>query len=296
MIKKSTSSSPKPKVRTPRRKRTRDDPPRHPSPAALALLRRANERVKGRSADGRHTPVRHAFVERASHSDNHDPPAANLLRASKGGALRLKLYLALLWQAGGGDERHAATWPARAWAELLDLPDPEGHGDRRIRDAIRALERAQLLKATREPGRPIMLTLLRDDGTANPYVHPGEVASAAKKQGAVDLSGLYVQLPPGFWTKGWAITLSGPGTVMLLVMQVLTKNGLRKGQWISPKQARSRFGLSEDTWTRGVAELRRHGLLETRKKPVSEDFGWRRVRNTYTLNCARLDTGPDGLS
>src|ERR1700739_718675 len=125
MIKKSTSSSPKPKVRTTRRKRARSDPApaRHPSSAALALLGRANERVKGQSKDGRHTPVRHGFIERANHPSDVDPPTASLLRASKGGALRLKLYLALLWQAGGGDERHAARWPARAWAELLDLPN-----------------------------------------------------------------------------------------------------------------------------------------------------------------------------
>ena len=51
--------------------------------------------------------------------------------------MQLKFYLAVLWQAGGGDERHSATWPARTWAALLDLPDPEHRGDRRIRDAIR---------------------------------------------------------------------------------------------------------------------------------------------------------------
>lgn len=207
--------------------------------------------------------------------------------------MRLKFYLALLWQAGGGDERHSATWPARAWAELLDLPDPDGRGDRRIRDAVRALEHAGLLTAKRRPGQPMELALLREDGTGTPYTNPGEVARAAKESGAeFDRRDLFVQLPATFWTRGWAIVLSAPGLAMLLVMLVLTENGERQGQWISPIQARSRFGISEDTWSRGVAELRGHGLVETRRKPVSQDFGWRRVRNTYTVNVGRLQEDP----
>jgi hypothetical protein len=242
--------------------------------------------------------VRHAFVDRGGQpadgaEESAGPPLALLLRASKGGALRVKLYLAVLWQAGGGDERHAVTWPARAWAALLDLPEPEGRGDRRIRDAFRALEEAGLLTAARAAGRPVAITLLRDDGSEEPYTNPGEAAHASKEKGEFDPGDLYVQLPPSFWTKGWALVLSGPGVAMLLVMLVLTKNGERKGVWINPLQARSRFALSEDTWTRGVTELRHHGLLETRKKPVSEDFGWRRVRNAYTLNRARLDHEPN---
>jgi hypothetical protein len=295
MTKKSITASPKPKLRTPRSKRPRIAAAA-PSQGALQLLSRANDRVKGRSAGGRNTAVRHAFIDRGQPAGPADdlggPPLALLLRASKGGALRVKLYLAVLWQAGGGDERHTVSWPARAWAALLDLPEPEGRGDRRIRDAIRALEQAGLLMAAHESGRPATITLLRDDGTAETYTNPGEAARAAKEKGAFDPGDLYVQLPPSFWTKGWALVLSGPGIAMLLVMLVLTKNGEKKGVWISPAQARSRFGLSEDTWTRGVTELRRHGLLETRKKPVSEDFGWRRVRNAYALNRAGLDHEP----
>lgn len=56
---------------------------------------------------------------------------------------------------------------------------------------------------------------------------------------------MFVQLPPAFWTQGWAIVLSAPGLAMLLVMLVLTENGSREGEWISPSQARSRFALSE---------------------------------------------------
>ena len=150
-----------------------------------------------------------------------------------------------------------------------------------------------MLTANRQPGRPIELVLRRDDATDAPYTHPGEEARAAKAAGEeFDRRELFVPLPPGFWTQGWAIILSAPGLAMLLVMLVLTENGKNTWVWINPSQARSRFGLSEDTWSRGVAELRDHGLLKTRKKPVSEDFGWKRVRNTYAVNLGRLSEDP----
>jgi hypothetical protein len=288
MTKKINTSSAK--ARPARSKRARVAAVPAPSEDALEILGRANKRARERK-----TPVRHAFIGfewQSSEPLSEAPPLALLLRATKGGAVRLKFYLALLWQAGGGDERHSVTWPARAWAALLDLPDPEHRGDRRIRDAIRVLERAHLLTAIRAPGQPIQLILRRDDGSGEPYTHPGEAARAAKEAGEFDRSELFVQLPPGFWTRGWAIVLSAPGVAMLLVLLMLTENGAKTGVWINPSQARSRFGLSEDTWTRGVAELRRHGLLEIRKKPVSEDFAWRRVRNTYTLDPARLEDDP----
>jgi hypothetical protein len=242
--------------------------------------------------------VRNTFIGRSPGAEPDDPtpiPLAGLLRPPKASGLRLRLYLALLWFAGGGDERHSVTIPARAWAELLDLPEPEGRGDRSVRAAVDALERANLVRTRRETGRPTEIVLLREDGTGQPYTHPGEAAAAAKEEGEADPSEFYVQLPPGFWTQGWALTLSTPALALLLVLLVITRNGERKRRWISPEQARDRFGLSQDTWSRGVAELVRLGLLEVHKRPVSEDFGWRRVRNTYTLLTDRLEAKPGEL-
>jgi hypothetical protein len=272
-----------------RPKRARSSLVPTPSDQSLELLGRASKRAKER-----HTPIRHSFigVRQSTEAPGHPAPLARLLRTSKGGAVRLRFYLALLWQAGGGDERHSVTWPARAWAELLDLPDPEHRGDRRIRDAIRSLERSGLVSTQRKPGQPITLTLQSDDGSREPYQHPGEAARTTKERGELDPKDLYVQLPSEFWTKGWALVLSGPGLAMLLVMLMLTQNGSLTGVWVSPQHARARFGISEDTWTRGVAELQELSVLEIRRRPVSEDFGWRRLRNTYKLNIARLSEKP----
>src|SRR4051794_4818306 len=75
------------------------------SEETLERLARANRKARERA-----TAVRHGFVG----SDPQVPdrvdeaPLALLLRGTRGGAVRLKFYLALLWQAGGGDDRHIA--------------------------------------------------------------------------------------------------------------------------------------------------------------------------------------------
>ncbi len=201
--------------------------------------------------------------------------------------MRLKLLLTLLWVAGGGDERHATrAWPARAWATLLDLDDPEGRGQRRIRDAIHWLEQKQFLRTERQPGKPMALQLLKEDGSGDPYFDPAPPAK--KKKGskeALGASDLYIELPYSFWTDGWAVRLSGRAIVMLLILREVTFSGAWK--WVSPSKARQIYGISEDTWSKGVAELKANEIVEIRKRPVGEEvFDFRRVRNTYKLTAA----------
>jgi len=191
----------------------------------------------------------------------------------------------------GGDDRHSVEFPARAFAELLDLPDPERRGDRRVRDSIRLFEREQLLRSERQPGRPNLLTLLHESGSGDPYSRPGRHAVAAKARNEVDVDNLFIRLPPSFWTNGWALTLSGPGLAMLLVVLLVTSNGRKPRQWVAPSE-RPRYGISEDTWSRGAAELERHGLISIGKRPVGDLFDQRRMRNTYTVNVVRLEQSP----
>lgn len=249
-----------------------------PSERALRAAQTLSDRVSNRAVR-----VRFSFVRREDGSERL-PPLARLLRGGRGGEVRLKLLLALLWVAGGGDERHATNaYPARSWAALLDLDDPEGHGQRRVRDAIQWLEREGFVRTDRQPGKPMALQLLLEDGLGKEYVDPAESAKKKKdsKEG-LQRSDLYVLLPASFWTEGWAATLSARALAMLLVLREVTFSG--EWKWVSPAQARHRYGLSEDTWSKGVAELRAHKIIEIRKRPVSEDdFEFRRVRNTYKL-------------
>ena len=94
----------------------------------------------------------------------------------------------------------------------------------------------------------------------------GPEAQAAKKRHAFDESHRYIQLSDSFWTRGWAVVLSGPGIAMLIVMLTLTENGKLSSRWISPSRARAQYGLSEDTWSRGIGELRRYGVSRRREE------------------------------
>lgn len=256
-------------------------PPREPSEHALRLAGTLSTRLKGRAAK-----IRFDFVREESGAL---PPLANLLRGGRGGDVRLKLLLSLLWVAGGGaegDERHSTNaYPARAWAGLLDLPDPEGNGQRRVRDAISWLEDEGFLRTIRSPGRPMALQLMREDGSGQPYSDPAAAAKRKKSGGeAMTGSDLYIGLPPAFWTDGWLVTLSGRAVAMLLVIAHLTFSERDAWAWVSPARARKIYGVSEDTWSKGIAELRARGVIKIRKRPVGEDdFDFRRVRNTYNL-------------
>jgi len=254
-------------------------PPREPSEHSLRLAERLKLQVKGRAAK-----IRFDFIR---HEAGALPPLASLLRGGRGGEVRLKLLLSLLWVAGGGsDERHRTkAYPARAWAGLLDLPDPEGNGQRRIRDAIGWLEDEGLVRTMRTPGRPMALQLLLEDGSGHAYFDPAGAANKKKKSGAtLTGSDLYIGVPASFWTDGWLVTLSGRALAMMLVIAHLTFSERDEWPWVSPARARHLYGLSEDTWSKGIAELKARRIIEIRKRPVGEDdFDFRRVRNTYRL-------------
>jgi hypothetical protein len=198
--------------------------------------------------------------------------------------------LAILWLAGGGDERHEVAFPARAWAELLDLSDPGGAGQRRVRDALTWLEDARLIAIERNPGRPPTVSLRREDGSGKPYVAPLR-APKSKKTGKLARQNWSVLLPAAFWTNGWALALPTAALALLLVMLDLERSD-GEPAWIAPELAQERFGLSEDTWTRGVRELEAHGLLRIRRQPVGASLSWKRVRNNYKLRLSRLNSEP----
>jgi hypothetical protein len=263
------------KVRKQRAEPPRISPLQLPDERSLRAAGLLADRLKRRP--GR---VRLSFI-RSEESVPGPPPLARMLRGGRGGEVRLKLTLSLLWAAGGGDARHRTTYPARSWAALLDLPDPEGNGQRRIRDAIDWLEEREFIKTEHQPGKPTAIQLLCEDGSGRAYTDPADAykrASAKAKQGE-----LHVTLPDSFWTDGWIVMLSARAVAMLLVISAVTFSDT-DWEWVSPRIARSRYGISEDTWSRGIAELKARKIIEIRRRPVAiDDFDFRRLRNEYRV-------------
>jgi hypothetical protein len=206
------------------------------------------------------------------------PPPADMLRGGRGGDIRLKVYLSMNLIAVR--ESHDVTRRPSSWVAMLCLPDPNKKGARRVSDAIDWLGGRKLIRAEKRKGGPAQVFLLDQLGRGDPYVRP---------------KGLYVNIPVTLWQNGWIVTLSQAA----IALWIITKE-MQRGQdgdddppvSIAPALARARYGLSDDTRTKGTRELERHGLLRIGRAAQGEEWEWDRLRNTYHLNLARLHDTP----
>ena len=250
-------------------------------PVAVDLERRVH---------GRKVQVRRSFITR-SWSKRDVSPLATVLRSGRGSSVRLKLLLSLLWV--GSAPPHDLNFPARVWAELLDLPNPDGSGGRQIRSALRWLADHGFVVLLDSGQQWPTVRLLEETLTGVGYSVPGATLSALGP--AEDRTEhFYVTLPPSLWLNGWIARLNGPALAMLLVV-LDAGAGAEQGTpvWFSPRAFAERYGLSDGTRATGVAQLVDEGLIVTGKRPVGRDAASPlRMRTTYTLYLSRLDSTP----
>ncbi|WP_128429419.1 hypothetical protein [Streptomyces cyaneus] len=255
------------------------------SPSNGALQAAENAARYGRNK----AQLRYSFVQR-SHPDDPPPPLARMLRGGRGGQVRLKLYLSYLWMQRE-DTAQGLTFANRAWATLLDLRDPATAGARRIGDAQAWLEENQFIEIVSQMGRPNQVLVLDESGTGQAYVAPGAAARKEAKSVFGAIVHRYVQIPRAFWTSGYLTVLSGAGVAMFLAL--LCERGPASSDealWFSPKDAERRFGLSEDTRSKGLRELAEVGLVRTKRRPINPtDFEVVHVRNVHYLDLDRLN-------
>lgn len=246
-----------------------------------------------RRVDKRSVPVRNGFVERLDPAATNDAPLAVLMRGGQGGAVRLKLLLAMLWFSVRPP--HETSYPARGWAGLLGLDEYETNGARRVTAAIEWLETNALVRVVRQPGVPSKVFLLDERATGKAYKLPFKALEAKRAAGGEESrDDYYLTLPVDFFTRGWLAVLSAPAVAMLLVMVLEAKySGRMTGLWHSPAQAKARFGLSQDTRTAGLQELEKYGIVDRRTRPVSPGvFDMKRRRNIYDLHVEQLFADP----
>ena len=263
------------------------------TPPAIAIEYAA---LVARRVHDRATPVRWSFIRGAGSSP---PPMTRMLRGGRGGSVRLKLFLAFLWFAA--NPPHDVTYPARAWAGLLGLDDPESGGARRVTDGIDWLAAHDFVKVSRQRGRPAHVTLLHESGDGSGYQPPYDSVTELQAAGEPSNSSAlmreyYAQLPVTFWTNGWAAVLSGRAVAMLLALLAeLGDLPPSTELWFSPFVAKERFGLGDDARSAGLRELQSVGLVEVHRRSINKDaFDFRRMRNAYTIELGRLGKRPDG--
>ncbi|WP_067470063.1 hypothetical protein [Actinomadura macra] len=227
------------------------------------------------------------FIARGG-PDEAFPPLARMLRGGRGGDVRLRLMLSLLWFQTDSRRAVPLNYPSQAWARLLGLDKPETAGVRRVNDAVRWLAANKFIFVKTNPGSASQITVLNETGDGSDYEPPGSAAQRLRDKPAGPKH-LYVQIPEQMWTNGYISMLKGAGLAFYLML--LEQYGPGRldedapAVWISPKILKDRYGLSDDTRTRGMKELEAFGLVTVKRQPINpDDFDIERIRNTYTLN------------
>lgn len=217
-------------------------------------------------------------------------PLARLLQqrdgrgGGPGGALRLQLYVSLVWVCT--KPPYDTDRPARVWAQLLGLDDAAGNGTRRIRAALAELDAREFVRLERRGARTTNITVLSDIGDGSPYVVPGAEFDRRRDtiaEGDPERKRLvYFRVPNEIWTEGSIAALDGPGFAMLLIL-LAESRGYRRPVWFSPGHADEYYGIAAATRSRGIDELVRLGLVAIAKEPVNATTKYGARRNVYTL-------------
>ena len=222
-------------------------------------------------------PVRHGFIQNKSRATPRAGPLAAFV--SNGDRTGLLLYLLVLTKASS--EPWDVALHSSVWARALGLPDPGSAAARgRVSKAWRRLAERNLVERSRRH-RYAVLSLLREDGSGESYERP--------KQS-------FIQIPHELWTAGpapqkrWYECLSLPALTFLLIA---LRNADDFG--LPAERGPDYYGISADTVTRGVRELRQADLLKVKKALITAPLApsGLTVENRYTL---KPPFGPQGTS
>jgi hypothetical protein len=226
-------------------------------PAATEDETRAALRAKAKRD---FTPVLKLFVQAAPKSPSRHGPLATFVRNRDLRGLRAHLLMLGITSSGDGHDGWSTTLPIPVWARAFDTTRDATAASAAtgVSKILTRLEERHLIdRERRGRERKIRVTLLREDGSGQPYTRPGK--------GNTDR---FLRLPHSFWLDGWHARLDLPATAMLLVALHEKPNfelpTERIPEW---------YGWSADTAERGLATLEHLGLLtrttRLKKAPLS---------------------------
>jgi hypothetical protein len=211
-------------------------------------------------------PIRKSFVQQGRGKATKPGPLASFVTAHDARALDAYLFVHALASA----EPWNCDYPAGMWVRALGLSSSAAPASARsaVSKVMKRLEDRNLVKRGRS-GRHASVTLLREDGSGEPYEHPHRAGSDR-----------WLQLPYAYWQEGHFLGLSLPAKAMLLVSL-----SLPDGFYLPSERADDWYGVSPDSADRGLRELRKAGILDSDQQWVKNqrsETGWTE-RWSYTL-------------
>ncbi|PJJ73418.1 hypothetical protein CLV46_3010 [Diaminobutyricimonas aerilata] len=231
---------------------------------AIESLGRATARSKRKSSVN--FPIN--YVKRGDRA----PTAARLFRSDE---LRLKLHMTLAMQATKAPHTLPKR-PTQSLARLLNVPADTG--PRRVRDAMKFLQKENLITTTDLAEGKAGLLLLHPDGSGNPWDGNGN---------------RWVGVPFTLWTNAWILRLSGRAIAVLLALLELNGGSEHPDGELMDGHRKKQYGLSDDTWTRATQELERFNLLRTTQVRWGDDDYDIRQRKRYFVIRENFDHSPD---
>lgn len=236
-------------------------------------------------------PVRRSFVQILTGDSRSQPPMSQIVSRPGGGAVTIKLYLALIWKTSSGPPFSTQIRAAK-WAELLGLVDPPKQGKRRISAALERLEEMHLISRTDVPGDTAVVELkdeagkLLRSGQPREYVLPYDALQRSKGKHRNPNRNWYFKVPARLWTERAEIQQMSPAALAMLLAYLNEYRPEQPEVWWSTNAFPERYQISSSMRTRGTRELVNLGLLNIRKKSVgrpgvARSFTTERVRNAY---------------
>ena len=271
-----------------------DDPPPNPylstdDQLRLELAQEAGSNLARRLTSGgrdlRDGPIRIEFIRRRSEQDAVPPMMAMLgSGGGRGGDVRLKLYLSLLWASSGG--KHGTEFVATDWARLLGLPRYSTNGKRRVYEALSWLAAHRFIDKHERRGLPSTVVILHESGTGATYSKPSSPTAKGGKP-------TYRRLQSAWWTNAWLAALSGRALAFWLVLMDESNNGTKtEAVWLSESQTSKKYAISPYLRQRAMRELRHFDLITTRRQFTREAFGVTSSRTRISLHLDALDQSP----
>lgn len=203
-------------------------------------------------------------------------PASRLLEDRRGGMVSLRLYLTFVMQA----TRQPYELPHRQTSTLgRMLALDEQTAQRRAGGAVRRLRSAKLLDV-REAPKGKKVVLLRPDGSGAEWVTPAT-------------QGRYISIPATMWRNGWILRLNARQLVVLLALIELAGGTKDDEGVVNPGNRKRQYGVSDDTWTRAVWELKELGFVRIQTERWGDELEPVRTRHRYFVNKAQFDAQPD---